>query len=170
LAFSAVARAYSVGGVVYGCSVPGHHRFRLGNASTGLFPRTHIDGVAVGGRVAAYGQATMGVDTRPVEVIVRRLSDGVQLGTFPATNAVFAESFQSIGSIVVRGDGAVAWIGELNSIGARHPTIQVLKARPSDTRGTVLDSGTAIDPASMRLDGSTLTWRHGGATRHAPLH
>jgi hypothetical protein len=167
LAFSGEARAYVLTGTVYGCSVPAHRRFRLG--SVGLFRRTRIDHVAVGGRIAAYGLASMGVDTRPVEVIVRRLTDGMQLGSFSATNAEFAESFQSIGSIVVRGDGAVAWIGQLDSIGARRTTIQVLEAHPSDSRGTVLDSGTAITPDSLRLHGSSLTWRHGGATRHATL-
>ena len=42
------------------------------------------------------------------------------------------------------------------------------RVRP-DSRGTVLDSGGAIAPGSLRLRGSTLTWRHGGATREATL-
>jgi hypothetical protein len=34
---------------------------------------------------------------------------------------------------------------------------------------SVLDSGAGIDPRSLKLHGSTLTWRHDGATRRATL-
>lgn len=123
----------------------------------------------MGGRVAAYALVSFGVDTGPVEVVVVRLSDDQELGRFPATNGPFAESFQSIGSIVVASDGAVAWIGRQTSIGRSGPMIQVLEARGSASAGTQLDSGTAIALGSLRLQGSTLTWRHGSATRHATL-
>src|SRR5205823_2921179 len=103
-------------------------------------------------------------------VIVRRLSDGKQLRELPATTLPLgAEFFQAVESIVVRTDSAVAWIGSGRSIAmGNHHDIEVLKA---DSHGkTRLDSGTAIKPGSLRLNGPNVTWIHGTQTRSAPLY
>jgi hypothetical protein len=62
----------------------------------------------------------------------------------------------------------VAWIGEGGSVIRRGTSdIEVHKA---DARGSALiDSGQGIDVRSLRLHGSTLTWRGGGRTRSASL-
>jgi hypothetical protein len=167
LASTGTDRIYAALGVAYGCVVPGGRSFRLGTVA--LFHRSRIEGVALGGRLAAYGFASMGVDTLSVQMIVRRLTDGAELASFPATNAVLPESFQSIGSAVVKDDGSVAWIGVDIGIGLARHTTQVLEARPSDSKATLLDSGVGIDPSSLRLQAWTLSWRHGSSIRHATL-
>jgi hypothetical protein len=167
LAAGSVARVYSVGQVVYGCAARGGRAFRLG-ASMRTLREGRAGPIALAGTVAAYGLTQFGVDTVRTEVVVRRLTDGATLANLPASRAVGVESFQSVGSIVVKADGAVAWIGSDRSIIAHRAQIEVHAAHGSSD--SLLDAGPDIAPASLRLDGSTLTWQVGGATRHATLH
>jgi hypothetical protein len=125
--------------------------------------------IALAGAVTAYGYTRFGVDTVTTEVVVRRLTDGATLEELPASGVVGPESFQSVESIVVKVDGAVAWIGSDTSIiSHRGPRIEVRAA--SGSSNSLLDSGPRIDPRSLRLHASTLSWRDGAVTRHATLH
>lgn len=167
LASSAAARVYSVNQVVYGCSTQRGKTFRLGHATRSIM-ESRVGPVAVAGNDAAYGLSNFGVDTVRTSVEVRRLTDGAVLRDLPATTGVGPEFFQSVGSIAVRSDGAVAWIGSVGSIiGHGRDVIQVRAADASGERK--LDSGHGIDASSLRLHGSTLTWRRGGVTRHGTL-
>ena len=117
----------------------------------------------------AYGFTRFGIDTITATVVVRDLSDGKQLRTEPATTRPLGpEFFESVASIVVKPDGAVAWIGEGGSvISGGRSDIEVDKA---DAHGlALLDSGTGIADRSLRLHGSALTWRHGGHAHSASL-
>lgn len=165
------ARAYQAGNAVYGCAASAGaagRSFRLGNA-TRTIDQMRAGPVAVAGVLAAYGLTSFGVDTIRAQVVVRRLTDGRQLQTFAATNATGAESFESVGSVVVKADGAVAWIARVNSIGGRGQATEVHSAR-AGAADVVLGSGPGIDPSSLRLRGSTLSWRDAGTTRRATLH
>jgi hypothetical protein len=167
LAASGQARVYRVGSGIYGCAVADRRSFRLGNAAHTL-RESRVGPVAVAGDVAAYALTAFGIDTVRAQVVVRRLTDGAQLAGFPATSTVGVESFQSVGSVVVKSDGAAAWIGQETSIIARgRELIEVHTA--AGAHESVLDSGVAIVPESLRLRGSTLSWQHGGATRRATL-
>jgi hypothetical protein len=167
LAASRQARVYQVGDTVYGCAAAGTRSFRLGNATRTL-RESRVGPIAVGGDVAAYGLTAFGVDTVRAQVVVRRLTDGGQLASFTATSAAGVESFQLVGSVVVRSDGAVAWIGQVSSIISRGRELIEVHAAAGG-HDSVLDSGAGIDPRSLQLHGSTLTWQHGGATRRATL-
>jgi hypothetical protein len=162
-----LARVYSVGATVYGCSNPAGKSYRLGQTKNCI--RTSLVGpVKVAGKLAAYGLESCGVDTGSTQVVVRRLSDGEQLLSDPAiTSALLPESYQSVASLVLRGDGAVAWIAAAQSIVRHSKGVEVHKAAKA-TRG-LLDYGPAIDPRSLTLRGSTLTWKHGQLTRSARL-
>ncbi len=120
------------------------------------------------GTTTAYGRESCGIDTGTSEVVVERLTDGRHLRTEAATvNQLAPESYQAVTSLVVKGDGAVAWIAEARSIVRNTIDIEVHRA---DKRGeTELDSGRSIDPTSLRLQGSELTWRAAGSTRSATL-
>src|SRR5205807_607519 len=121
---------------------------------------------ALSGTTLAYGLESCGVDTGSSSVVVRRLSDGRQLRLLPATTGQLApESYQLVGSVVVKSDGAVAWIAAANSVVRQSGSVEVHRA---DRRGhAALDSGPSIEAGSLRLRGSTLTWRHGAATKSA---
>jgi len=136
---------------------------RLGS-STVCIATSRIDKAALAGAVAAYGVETCGVDTGAASVVVRRLSDGKRLKSYAAATAgLLPESYQSVSSIVVRGDAGVAWISVVHSIGGGGTHIAVYR------NGSLLDSSPGIAPGSLRLHGSTLSWRRGAAMRTATL-
>jgi hypothetical protein len=124
--------------------------------------------VAVAGSFAAYALTSFGVDTVTTVVVVRNLSSGKRLRDVAATTKVLPESFQTVDGIVVKADGAVAWISSVSSVFSHgSATVEVHRA---DSRGaTLLDSGRAIDPRSLRLSGATLSWRDGSSARKATL-
>lgn len=167
LAFSSVARVYVSAGNVYGCSTHARTSYLLGsNGNCNSAAKVGL--VIVTRELSAYALQRCGVDTGTTLVIVRRLSDGKQLRSFAATSTGLPEGFQSVRSLAVKSDGAVAWIGFVSSVVGNRRVIEVHKAdanRPAVT----LDSGPAIGPASLRLHSSRLSWRHGTATRSATL-
>lgn len=157
LASSSQARVY-VGskGVVYGCA--GKQQFRLGRrVVTGHPCDPCVRRVVVAGRVAAYVLDWPGYDNNSCDVVVRRLTDGTRLATYVA---VGGSEFQSVPSLVARPDGHVAWIGVGNGTGTG---TWVHRGR------TILDSGRAIHPHSLTLEGTLLSWKHGSKTRTARL-
>jgi hypothetical protein len=79
------------------------------------------------------------------------------------TGPGLVESYQSINSLIVTPKGAVAWIATDSSIVGHGRRLEVHANR------RLLDSGTAIVPTSLRLHGSTLSWRDGASTRTATL-
>ena len=168
LASSSQARVYSWHGGVFGCSFAGGRTFRLGSAARSI-RESQVTPAAVAGNDAAYGLSDFGVDTVRAGVVVRRLTDGKQLQDFPATNRNVAEGFQAVRSLAVKSDGSVAWIGAVRSIRGGQGLIEVHAAAASASTDELLDSGAGIDPTSLRLHGSTLTWKHGATTRHASL-
>ena len=170
LAGNGRVRVYVLNQDVYGCSVARGRSFRLGHAVRAL-AQARVGPLAVAGDLAAYGLQSFGVDTVSASVVVRRLTDGTVLKELRATRAAGAESFESIGSLVVMANGAVAWIGSLHSIVGHRSAIEVHAAGGAGAGADrVLDSGPDIDLASLRLHGSRLTWVDGAVTRHATLH
>jgi hypothetical protein len=167
IAADSVARVYSVGGAVFGCASGGARSYKLGQLRT-CIAASRVTAVKVAGRLAAFGLERCGVDTGFTEVIVRRLTNGARLHSLAATSPPGAESFQSVDSLVLKADGAVAWIGTGSSIVGHRKLVEVRKA---DRAGeALLDSGSTVGSRSLRLHRSTLSWKHGAATRTATLH
>ena len=170
LASDRQASVYRQGKTVYGCSSLGGRTsiHRLGSAGFCTMS-DKVGPVALSGQVAAYGIQRCGVDTGTAQVVVRRLTDGKVLHTAPATvRNAGAESYQLIGSIVVRADGAVGWIGQGHSIVGHG--LAVVEVHRIDRRGPAeLDHGAEIAVGSLRLTGSRLSWRHAGRERSATL-
>ena len=124
--------------------------------------------LALAGVDVAYGLSRFGVDTGTAQAVVRRLTDGAVLREASATARVpGAESYQLVAAIVVKADGAVAWIGEGHSIIGRGPVVEVHRY---DRHGQAeLDHGSGIVGGSLRLKGSRLTWTHSSRRRSAIL-
>ena len=168
LAHSSQGRVYVQTKTVYGCAVGGSRPVRLGGTGPCPGASNNVGLVAVAGKKAAYTVRTCGVDTSSTLVIVRRLSDGRLLSSHAATEGSPApESFESVGSIVVNSSGAVAWIGSVDSIATHHTKIQVLEQSGGSVR--TLDQGSSIKLASLKLNGSKLSWEHGGSRQSASL-
>jgi hypothetical protein len=121
--------------------------------------------VVVAGTVAAYSDYVGGYDFVDAEVHVRSLADGKRLFDRPAiTYEPRAEPVESVDSLVAKPDGHVAWIAVSTGIGGpTHRLVEVHRGR------TVLDHGPKIDPHSLKLQGTLLSWKHGSKTRHASL-
>lgn len=161
-------RVFSQGAFVYGCSRRTGKRSRLGRSMLCIGAQK-VGPVAVAGDDAAYGLESCGVDTGFTQVLVKRLTDGKELRADASiTGQLGVESYESVGSLVVKGDGSVAWIASGRSIVGRGPN--PVEVHKHDTHGpALLDSGPSIAQAALRLRGSKLTWKHGGAVRSATL-
>jgi hypothetical protein len=163
-----LARVYQLGKMVYGCLYRSDRSYRLGSSSF-CTNSDRVGPIALSGTVAGYGVQRCGVDTGTAQVVARRLSDGRVLHASPATSRVpGAESYQSVGSLVVKADGAIGWIGVANSIvGRGAPVVDV---RRLDAHGQAeLDGGRGIAVRSLRLHGSRLSWLHSQRERSATL-
>ncbi len=166
LAHDSAGRVYAVGAKVSACSDQTGHTFVLGNRATCI--RADLVGpFAMSGGVVAVADESCGVDTGSTTVLVRRLRDGRVLATAEAGDVPGPESHTAVTALVVKSDAAVAWIAHATSIGGGGSLVQV---RRLDHRGArLLDSGSAVRTGSLRLHGSTLSWRHGTVTRFASL-
>jgi hypothetical protein len=168
LAANGSVRVFSQGAFVYGCSQRTGRRSRLGR-STLCIGAERVGPVAVAGDDAAYGLERCGVDTGFTQVVVKRLTDGRELRNDAAiTGPLGVESYEAVASLVVKGDGSVAWIASGRSIVGKGPSPVEVHQHDAH-RLALLDSGPGIVQASLRLHGSKLTWKHGAAVRSATL-
>ena len=157
------AQVYALGKAIYACDRRTRSTTKLGQASL-CVATARVDNLALAGDVVAYGLDRCGVDTGSTTVLVRRVSNGKLLHSFAAiTGPGLVESYQSINSLIVTPKSAVAWIATDSSIVGHGRRLEVHANR------RLLDSGAGIAPTSLRLHGSTLSWRDGASTRTATL-
>jgi hypothetical protein len=101
-------------------------------------------------------------------VVVRDLRTGRLLHREPTGTRTTTPSDVGAGptiAIVVKSDGAVAWVLKTN---ADEGLYQVHAVDKSGSR--LLASGSDIDPHALALAGSTLYWTQGGQPFSAPLN
>jgi hypothetical protein len=168
LAANKSVRVFALHETVYGCSRRSDKRYRLGR-STVCVGSERAGPVVVAGDEAAYALERCGVDTGFSAVIVRRFSDGKTLRSDPAiTGKLGVESYSAVDSLVLKPDGAVAWIATGSSI-IRNGAPRREVHKDDRTGQALLDSGMSVGPRSLRLRGSRATWKHGGAVRSTTL-
>jgi hypothetical protein len=158
---------YATSGQVFGCAGGARARYALGQLTTCL--RGALVGpVRVAGVRVVYAVKRCGVDTGTSQVLVRRLDSGRTIAALPATaTRLGAESYVTVSSLVLAGNGSVGWITQAGSI-VGHRRLTEVHAR--DSQGArVLDSGPTIAAGSLALVGSQLRWRDAGRTRTARL-
>ena len=162
-------RVYVSADTVYGCAAGSTRSYLFGSAGAcSLSQRNSVGLARVVGRLAAYSHEFCGIDFGVTVVKVRRLTDGKFVRVRSVTTRGGVEGFQSVGSLVLKRDGAVAWIATGRSIG---PPTFVRQLARLDRRGfSVLDSGRALAVRSLTLRRSTISWRHGKTIRTAKLH
>lgn len=166
LGASPLARVYVQLGAAYGCAAGSPRRFVLGHTST-CINADRVGPVTVAGRLAAFALSRCGVDTGSATVSVRRLSDGATLFSHMAAGAAGPEGYVAVTGIVARRDGAVAWIARASTIVGHRSVTGVYARRGSGV--APLDSGPGIVSSSLRLTGSSVSWRDGSARRSARL-
>lgn len=85
--------------------------------------------------------------------------DAVDVGMAVETGAPLSGA--KVTDVVLRGDGAMAWIGEAKSGGALVRQVRQV--------GGLLGTGPTIEPASLELRGERVAWEQSGVERSAPL-
>lgn len=124
--------------------------------------------VRFAGSYVAYVQNIEGVDDHVGVVNLRTGHVGNYEEVRPIGNAVCPQ----VDSLVLRSDGAAAWIATnfLAQGFCENPPGPAIEVRLHDRHGLrVVDSGTGITPASLRLSGSMLRWVDAGHVRSATL-
>jgi hypothetical protein len=169
MAASKVARVYWSGGMVYGCSIYGFGSYPLEDVAHPS-PFEGVGPVAVAGEVAGYGLSTSAVDTVSARVVVLRLSDDKVLHIEPATTGPLeAESFQTVDDVVVKPDGAAAWIGDAGSLidhGRQDVEVNRVDGRERAARRW---GGDRLDVAAIAPFDGQLATRNGPPEGHASL-
>jgi hypothetical protein len=161
------ARVYAAGSGVYGCA-PGRRAFLLGRRVRSHPPQSEVGEIALTGAVVGYAASESGVDTLSTQVVVRRLDTGRTLHDVNAVRGTLGpEFFEGVDALVVKADGAVAWIARGGSIVQKEGTVEVNRI---DRRGeATLDSTTHSFMGSLTLRGTRLSWRHAKALRTSTL-
>jgi hypothetical protein len=105
------------------------------------------------------------------EIVVRDLRDGRVLhrlatgtGNSPLERKHGDVGIGGVTRIVVKGDGAVAWIVAVDGLASEYQVHAV-----DSTGNHVLAVGPSIEPKSLRLNGSVLHWTQGGKRLSATL-
>ena len=113
--------------------------------------------------------------SRDDQVVVRDLRSGRFLHDLPTGTPAAPPENGDVGvgeiqSLVVKSDGAVAWIVQaLETVGGQ--LISNYQVHTVDASGSrVVVSGREIDPSSLALAGSTLYWTQGGKPFSATLN
>jgi hypothetical protein len=147
----------------YGCVYGSRHIYELGIVndceSAGAGGCGGISMAGLGGTFVAYEEHLPGLGAGWLE-IVRNLRTGRVLRKLP---------HGAPKSVVVKSDGAIAWIVGTRVATANGPAEDEVYA--SDSSGTrLLASGPGIEPASLALAGSTVYWTREGHPVSAPLN
>ena len=156
----------------YGCVYGSRHIYELGIVNdcenSGAAGRCEgISRVGLGGTFVAYEEHLPGLGAAWVEV-VRNLLTGRVLRKLPTGRSTPPHA-GTPRSIVVKSDGAIAWIVGTRVATANGPAEDEVYA--SDSSGTrLLASGPGIEPASLALTGSTVYWTQEGRPFSAPLN
>ncbi len=160
---------------IYAC-VYGRRSYLLGSrASSGTGGAFGVYSETLAGSVVAYEDEESFTEGRARFVIaVRDLRTGRVIREAPTAEAQTPGDVGkgSARSLVVKSDGAVAWIVEtvggptVGGIGP--PTMYEVRA-VDKTGSRLLASGGDIDPLSLALAGSTLYWTQGGQPFSAQL-
>lgn len=169
------ARLFRRGLVLYGCLRSANRNIVLARMShpsdsKGAFGQRNVRLV---GAYAAFedfyeGQGALEYRVRVVSLRTGRAVTNAQTGK-PPPNAYNGEAFPiGIGpteSIVLRANGAVAWIARNRY--SDTPTFEVRKADGSGH--LLLDAGENIHPMSLTRAGKEVTWVAGGQTKRTSL-
>jgi len=166
---------------VYGCSYKTKRSHRLGEAPSTAGGPGAAGGVrleTLDGTMAAYSTGSCRPGTAGSVVVVRDLSSGAVVHCIPSGTPAHPEpprtedglTFSQVGigpveSLLVKSDGAVAWIAQDDFVG--HSSYQVHALDKTGSR--VLAEGPEVEPHSLALAGSTLYWTQGGVPHSARL-
>jgi hypothetical protein len=165
------------GGVIYGCAYGHKGIYLLGKPLPNVGTSEGIGGVkleVLAGLIVSYKDVSAGPNYNYEAVVVSDLRNGHMLRIIRNSERVGA-GVGAVVAIVVKTDGAVAWIveahRELSSpINDFNGIVEYAVEAADEAGKRLLASGPGIDPTSLALAGSTLYWTQGGKPASAVLN
>jgi hypothetical protein len=163
-----IAPHHEEGTAIHGCAY-GHRSYLVGTLPNcpGAGPCGGPEHEVLAGPLVAYEEGGGGKVVNIYQVVVRNLRTGRVIRELPTGTPSPRPGWVGIGpttGIVVKSDGAVAWIVETG-----FPTTYQVHA--VDSNGSrVLASGSDIDPSSLALADETIYWTAGSTAMSAPLN
>lgn len=157
---------------VFGCLLGPGRSFLLGTTVAGFrngsAGQINTETIAVAAPFAAYSTSSVGIDFNVASVKVRNLRTGAAYTVHYPVPAFTVEQVSSISDIVVTPSGTVGWIGEGRFVAGGAPDAAVGLAGLGQS-ATILEEGPGIDPKSLQLEGSRLTWLNEGVLHSAEM-
>ncbi len=164
------ARVFNKRGRIYACLKRGRKSFQIGTRAS--FAGNNMRNLRLAGRYVAYSNSL-----NRVKLTVRELRKGRIIHDETAAQPT-RPTLSFLTDVKLKRTGSLAWIVKLTPLDAplnpyptpadTQPDYQVLKA---DRAGrALLDSGIDIEPGSLRLSGTTVSWTKAGSTRSAALN
>lgn len=163
-------RVFRARGAVFGCRRKANRAYGIGHGSAECQNSDVIDGAVVAGNLVALNVRTCSLTNSSSSVNLVNLRDGrARFRSAPLSTPGTENGYDAIRGMAVTAAGRLAWIGVRVS-GGGVVAAEVRRRRPDfSDQSVVLDSGTGIDPRSLRRVGSMLRWRHGGIARSAAM-
>jgi hypothetical protein len=147
---------------VYACLKQGAKRTRLDTSRSQVVKR----GLALSGHFVLFQAAVEVEDGTSMPLLLYDL----KLGRLVTRTDFLGPAQGSVGSSIVKRNGAFAWIQNTNE-----GPFEVFVCRVRDCAGenparpVRVDAGGEIDLRSLRREGSAVVWRNGQAERSSPL-
>ncbi len=163
-------RVFRARGAVFGCRRTANRAYGIGHGGAECQNSDLIDSAVVAGNVAALNVRTCSLTNSSSSVHLVNLRDGRgRFRSAPLSTVGPESSYDAIRGMAVTAAGRLAWIGVRVS-GGDVVAVEVRRRRPDfSDQSVVLDSGTGIDPRSLRRAGSMLRWRHDAIARSAAV-
>lgn len=155
---------------VFGCRRSAGRAYAIGDAGRECQNYDLIDSAVVAGNFVALNVRTCSLYGSSSAVKLVNLRDGgVRFAAAPLSTAGPDTSYDAVRGMAVTAAGRLAWIGVRVARGAVVEAEVHRRIRGTDGASVLLDSGTGIDPRSLRRVGSLLRWRHDGVARSAGM-
>ena len=165
-------RVFRTQSTVYGCRRSASRAYRIGYFGE-CQNNDEVRRVELAGNRAALGTFECSLTSGWWRIDLVNLRDGRrEFRSGPLSTPQASENVaDTVHRIAVTADGAVAWSASRRVAPQTAPsTIEILRRRRGTTGQVVLlDSGTGIDPESLRRRDRTLTWTKDGGRRSAQL-
>jgi hypothetical protein len=160
-------RIYWIKASVFGCFLPTERRTFIGEQPSDTFEYLGGGHIHAAAHFATIDEGSAGRGGASTDLKTFDLSTGAVAHRWLCCMGADAQVLAA----VVGPSGATAWT---DYVSPRNTARSVTEVRASDARGeaVVLDSDRqfrAIDTASLRLDGPTISWVHNGEIRTAEL-
>jgi hypothetical protein len=164
---------------IVGCVFGDTHSYVLGEPPPRAGTPSGTGGIrleTLAGSMVAYEEGSGGPTGASWVVTVRDLRSGKVVHSVPTGTSSAAhienglvrqnEGIGPAKTIVVKGDGAVAWIAQAPGEGSYQYQVHAL----DKTGSRLLASGVDVDPSSLALGGSTLYWTQEGKPMSSVLN